>query len=202
MPRISIDTVVFDVGKVLIDYSYQEFFALLGDRGARIDGVEDFARQVELARYEHGELDCSAFLAGINRLLAEPLAEARLKTAWNALFTPLDEMLDFASSLKGGYRVFLLSNIGRLHWEHLLSSYALDALCDDRLASFEAGAMKPSARIFAAAEQRFRLHPEATVFIDDRRENVDGAIACGWHAVHHHDSRTTRRTLMELLDEN
>lgn len=202
MSAPSVNTVVFDVGKVLIDFSYREFFALLEERGARLDSVEDFARKVDLARYEQGELECRRFLAGINRLLAEPLEEARLKTAWNALFSPQQEMLAFARSLMSGYRVFLLSNIGRLHWEHLLSRYELDAFCHDRLASFEAGAMKPSARIFRSAVRRFALRPDATVFIDDRRENVDGAIACGWHGIHHRTPGATRRAVLELLGDN
>ncbi|MFO7577310.1 MAG: HAD family phosphatase [Pelovirga sp.] len=187
--------IVFDLGKVLIDYSYGDFFTLLRSRGAQIASVEDFARQVDLVAYEHGHIDCDAFLAGMNRLLADPLPEAALTRAWNDLFTPIPQMMELALQLKVRFPVFLLSNIGRLHWDFLQRSYDLDRFCHDRLASFEVGAMKPAAKIYQLAQQRFGLESEKTLFIDDKPENIAGAVACGWQGIQH---RTPAATLMRV----
>ena len=192
--------IVFDLGKVLIDFSYDHFFALMRDRGVDCDNIEDFLLQARLPDYEHGHIGCDEFVAGMNRLLTDPLPEADLISAWNGLFTPIPTMLELAVAVKQRYPVFLLSNIGRLHWNFLLSTYRLDNYCHDRLASFEAGAMKPAADIYRAAQRCFALEPEHALFIDDKPENIEGATACGWQGFVHRDPATTRARLGELLD--
>ncbi|MBW6509803.1 MAG: HAD family phosphatase [Desulfuromonadales bacterium] len=194
----AVNYIVFDLGKVLIDYSYVDFFALLREHGVQAAKVEDFLLQAGLHDYEHGYLACDDFLAGMNSLLARPLAQEQLRQAWNGLFAPIPEMLELAAELKNHYPVYLLSNIGKLHWDFLSATYALDAYCHDRLASFEAGAMKPAATIYHAAQQRFALEPAYTLFIDDKPENIRGAIACGWQGFVHRDPAATRDCLYKL----
>lgn len=41
---------------------------------------------------------------------------------------------------------------------------------------------KPHADIYELAMNRFHLDPQSTVFFDDTKKNVDGALAMGWHA--------------------
>lgn len=194
----AVNYIVFDLGKVLIDYSYVDFFALLREHGVQAAKVEDFLLQAGLHDYEHGYLACDDFLAGMNSLLARPLAQDQLMQAWNGLFTPIPPMLELARQLKSSHPVYLLSNIGKLHWDFLLSTYELDSYCHDRLASFEAGAMKPAADIYQAAQQRFNLEPEHTLFVDDKQENIQGAIACGWQGFVHRDPAATRDCLYKL----
>ena len=193
-----IRAVVFDLGKVLIDFSYTEFFALLRRHGARIDSIEDFAVKVRLADYEHGRITCSDFIAGINALLTDPLSEPEMQLAWNGLFSPIPAMLDFAVRLKNHCPVYLLSNIGRIHWEFLHPAYRLADYYHDALPSFEVEAMKPSPVIYRAAQERFGLLPENTLFIDDREENIVGAEACGWHGIHHQCVQATQEHVSEL----
>lgn len=190
--------VVFDVGRVLIDFSYDRFAAKLRQHGARCAGSEEFLAHVDLIGYEHGEVSSQEFLRQINALLARPLPQAELIAAWNDLFTPVREMLVLAGNLKRHCGVYLLSNTSELHWQHIQVTYGLDKVCHDRLASYEVGVMKPAPEIFAAASSRFDLQPEATVFVDDLKENVEGAIACGWHGIWHLDIAQTRHQLSAL----
>ncbi len=93
----------------------------------------------------------------------------------------------------GDYRVYLLSNVGDLHWAHLDESYGLAGLVHGALPSFAAGAIKPNAAIYRAAEAEFGLDPADTVFIDDLAPNVAGARGCGWSAIEHRDIAATLR---------
>jgi FMN phosphatase YigB (HAD superfamily) len=95
------------------------------------------------------------------------------------------------------YRVYLLSNVGDLHWRHLDERYGLERLTHGVVASFRVGAVKPSAAIYREAERRLGLEPAATVFIDDLQPNVAGAEACGWRAIHH---RSAAETILRLGD--
>lgn len=199
MSRVS--DVVFDVGRVLIDFSYDRFFEQLRGWGAQILDVADFSEKVDLVAYEHGEISSEQFLQRVNALLTEPQPEERLITAWNGLFSPVREMLQLAGTLKkhcGVYGVYLLSNTSDLHWEYLLVAYGLDKICHDRLASYEVGVTKPDPEIFAAACGRFDLQPEITVFIDDLEDNVNGAVKCGWQGVWHRNVAETTAQLSRL----
>ncbi len=190
--------IVFDLGKVLIDYCYDDFFALMRSRGVQVAEVEAFLIEARLLDYEHGHLSCEEFLAGMNRLLSAPLSREQLTDAWNGLFAPIPAMLELARELKSRYPVYLLSNIGKLHWDFLSTTYDLDVYCHDRLASFEAGAMKPAADIYHCAQQRFALEPEYTLFIDDKPENISGATACGWQGLVHQSPASTKKCLYEV----
>ena len=196
MPLVS--DVVFDVGRVLIDFSYERFAAKLRRHGAQCAGAEDFLAEVDLLGYEQGKISSATFLAQVNRLLRDPLPEAELIAAWNDLFTPMREMLQLAGSLKQHCGVYLLSNTSEIHWQHIRQAYDLDSLSHDRLASYEVGVMKPAAEIFAVAGRRFNLQPATTVFVDDLEVNVKGAIACGWHGVWHRSFAQTRTELVRL----
>ena len=196
MPLVS--DVVFDVGRVLIDFSYERFAATLRRHGAKCAGAEDFLAEVDLLGYEQGKISSAEFLAQVNRLLSDPLPDAELIAAWKDLFTPMHEMLQLAGSLKQHCGVYLLSNTSEIHWQHIRQVYDLDSLSHDRLASYEVGVMKPAAEIFAVAGRRFNLQPATTVFVDDLEVNVKGAIACGWNGVWHRSFAQTRTELVRL----
>ena len=193
-----VSDVVFDVGRVLIDFSYDRFAAKLRRHGAECTGAEDFLEHVDLLGYEHGEISSSEFLRQINGLLETALPEEELIAAWNDLFTPIHEMLALAGTLKPHCGVYLLSNTSEIHWQHIQQAYGLDKISHDRLASYEVGVMKPAPEIFAAACSRFDLRPETTVFVDDLEENVKGAIACSWHGIWHRDIASTKADLQRL----
>ena len=190
--------IVFDVGKVLIDFSYENFAKVLHRQGAELSGPEDFLRRVDLIGYERGAIGSTEFLAQLNALLRDPLPEDELIAAWVDLFSPVEEMLELAGNLKNHCGVYLLSNTSELHWRHLQQTYRLDRFCHGLLASYEVGAMKPAADIFTITCERFGLQPATTIFIDDREENVAGAIACGWQGIHHQSPAETRRRLAEV----
>jgi len=198
MMQKNISAIVFDVGRVLIDFSYDEFFAFLMEQGAHIHGVDDFIEQTKLHAYEHGHISDDEFLNNLNNLLSAPLDTQLLKTKWLDLFAPMDDMQQLADRLKTRYQVYLLSNTSPLHWQHVISHYRLADISHGMLASYEVGIMKPAPAIFRVAEQRFELRPATTVFIDDIADNAEAARQCGWRGIHHTTLADTWRQLQEM----
>jgi FMN phosphatase YigB (HAD superfamily) len=131
-------------------------------------------------------------------MAARPMDPAELRAQWLSMFERWDEMFTLASGLMADYRVYLLSNIGDMHWAHLDSLYGLDTLAHGACASFRVGAIKPHPAIYRKAESMFDLDPAATVFLDDLQPNVTAARQCGWHAIHHTDAGLTRSQLRTL----
>jgi putative hydrolase of the HAD superfamily len=64
--------------------------------------------------------------------------------------------------------------------------------------SGDIGITKPNAAIYEHVDVALGVAPASVVFFDDRRVNVDGALARGWDAHLWTSDEQTRRTLNEL----
>lgn len=193
-----IRNVVFDIGGVLLRLRYQPFIEYLAGAGIDLSNLPQWLERVDLAAHERGEITGDELLGRIAAMACRPLDVDELRTRWLDMFDRAQDMFDLAAALKDEYRVFLLSNIGDLHWTHLNARYGFDGLAHGVVASFRVGAVKPSPAIYRETERRFGLEPLATVFIDDLAPNVAGAQACGWQAIHHRHPAETRRQLRAL----
>lgn len=193
-----IRAVVFDIGQVLVRLRPAPLFALLAAHGYEPDDLERVAQRIGIVEHETGRLDGAGLLANVAALAPRPPDAAAVRAAWLDMFEPEPRMFSLAARLRATHGVFLLSNVGELHWAQLCERYRIHEVGHDAIASFLTGRMKPDPAIYLEAERRFGLDPRRTVFIDDRRPNIEAARARGWHAVHHEDIGTTFRALRAL----
>jgi putative hydrolase of the HAD superfamily len=95
-----------------------------------------------------------------------------------------DDVLPTLLSLKlAGLKLVILSN-----WDErlrrLLAKLELLPAFDEVVVSCEIGAAKPTRAIFETAEARLKLSPRELLHIgDSQREDLAGALACGWNAL-------------------
>ena len=95
-----------------------------------------------------------------------------------------------------GVRTVLVSNsMGAGRYDRA----AFPELFDGVVISGEVGLHKPQPEIFELACERVGLRPSDCVFVDDLRENCDGAEAVGMTAVLHRGAETTLPELERLL---
>ncbi len=193
-----IDSVVFDIGRVLVDLDFGRLLAFFADHGVDVAQVGDILQRIDLAAYERGEFDGDALLRRIAGLGSRPMPLAAVRERWNDIFVPQPQMLALLHEVATRHRVFLLSNIGDLHWEHLQETLGVGSLGHGALPSFRAGVSKPDPAIYERAESVFGLSPAATVFIDDLEENVMAARRRGWHAIQHRSHSATIAELRRL----
>jgi HAD superfamily hydrolase (TIGR01509 family) len=195
-PRIR--NIVFDIGWVLVRLNYRPLLEFLHAHGAQLADRDAVMARIRLEDHETGQLPGHGLLERLQELTgsqAAPLEELRRR--WLDMFELEAAMVELAHRLSEHYHVFLLSNIGDLHWAHLAREYRLHSIGHGALPSYVAGVMKPHAGIYAEAERRFALEPAATVFIDDRSENVASARSRGWHGIVHQHYRATRARLQD-----
>jgi FMN phosphatase YigB (HAD superfamily) len=84
-----------------------------------------------------------------------------------------------------------MSNINPLHWQFVTDGRfnVLSAIGRPgspfgwAVVSYEAGSMKPDRGIYRVAVERAGVPTEQVFFVDDREENVAGALAAGIDAV-------------------
>jgi len=183
-----IRNIVFDIGWVLVRLNYRPLLEFLQAHGAELADRDAVMTGIRLEDHETGRLPGQGLLErlrSLTRTRTASLEETRAK--WLDMFELEPAMVELAHRLSERYRVFLLSNIGDLHWAHLAREYRLHAIGHGALPSYVAGVMKPHPAIYAEAERRFVLEPAATVFIDDRAVNVATARTRGWHGIVHRD---------------
>lgn len=91
---------------------------------------------------------------------------------------------DFIRSLKeNGYRVYLLSNYGERNFAYAREHFTFVPEADGQVISYEVKHIKPEKEIYEALIQKYGIHPEEAVFLDDSAANLKGAEVFGFHTV-------------------
>jgi HAD superfamily hydrolase (TIGR01509 family) len=193
-----IRNVVFDIGWVFVRLEYRPLLELLRSRGVEADDLHEVLARAALGEHESGRLSGRGLLERLAALARDPVSLEELYARWIDMFELEPEMVELAHRLSETHRVYLLSNIGDLHWAHLSREYRFHRIGHGALPSFLAGVMKPHAGIYAEAERRFALEPAATVFVDDRAENIAAARSRGWHGIVHTGYQSTLSALRGL----
>jgi HAD superfamily hydrolase (TIGR01509 family) len=128
-----------------------------------------------------GRLDATAYLAGFGARLGYPITLAEWLANRKLATVPMPEVLDIMAELKATTRVAVLTNNHMLVREHLDVLFPeLFAICrDDCYVSAQFGAAKPDRAVYLRCVVAAGGVPQETLFIDDSKANVDGAVAAG-----------------------
>lgn len=187
-----IDTIVFDMGGVLVDFS-AELFSKRLHIGA--EGQELLARHLlrttDWVRLDRGTITEEEVLAHACARLPEELHAAvdYIVNHWNEPISPVEGTADVARALKArGYTLYLLSNASRRqhdYWPDIPGSECFSGT----LISADVHLLKPEAAIYAELFRKFALRPEQCLFIDDFPPNIEAAENAGMQGVVFHDAR-------------
>ena len=96
-----------------------------------------------------------------------------------------------------GMRLVLLSNTSITHLNFIERNFRVLELMDDRVTSFEAGAIKPEDRIYEVALSKAWCEPDECFYTDDIEAYIQKAETLGIHARLY---TTTERLLSDLRD--
>jgi putative hydrolase of the HAD superfamily len=108
-------------------------------------------------------------------------------------------VLDVITRLRPHYKQAILSNAVPSLLEMLRDRFQIVHLFDVIITSASIRVMKPDPQAYRAALDALRLRAEETVFIDDLRENIQGAKQLGMHAIHFETDHDDIRPLLSAL---
>lgn len=156
-----------------------------------------------------GDAEALALLRGLETgALGEPEFEQRFGallgvTARAGLISRMFAGLDPEEAMVGAVRAARAAGIptGLISnsWGLGIYERAPTELFDATVISGEVGLHKPQPEIYLLACERLDVEPAAAVFVDDLRENCEGAEAIGMTALLHRDPGETIPKLEELL---
>ena len=187
---MAIEALLFDLGKVLIDFDFELGMARLTARSSlsRVEFEQVIRDPDWIRKYETGMVtteEYHQYLAERGRL---EMSLEEFHDAWSAVFLP-DPILPegLLASLKESYPLILVSNINEAHANFVESRYSVFEYFDHRILSHEVGSMKPDRKIYDIAIAAAGKSPESLFFTDDREENIESALRMGIRA-HQFDS--------------
>ena len=183
---MSIKTIIFDIGGVLVDFSWEdlirkhgfdeEMVQRIGDASVRTDAWDEFDR---------GVLSTKEIIDGFVK--NDPEIEDDIRQAFSdltGLLTKRDRTIPWIKELKSkGYKVLVLSNF---------SKQALDANpfmqefldeTDGGILSYRDKVIKPDRAIYELITNRYDLVPGECVFIDDTERNIIAAREFGMNGI-------------------
>lgn len=184
-----INAVIFDIGNVLLTFDY--FIAeraLLAHTGQTVAPSIEELHPHRMA-HESGTISREEFVRIVREAFAHDGPEDHFMGIWTRIFEVNTPMVEWARTLHGKTPLYLLSNIGCIHHDHIFEEYDFfSGLFHDGVYSYKAGVMKPERRIFELAKDQFGVDPATTLYIDDLLENVQGAESVGFIG-HHYDPK-------------
>lgn len=192
--RPVIDTLLLDLGGVLIDVDYHrtaDAFNALGFDG--FEAIYSKAQQDHLFDgFEIGALSPDQFRARIRSLHGNGITNAQVDHCWNAMLGRIPpERIELLKRLRSRYKLLLLSNTNAIHvpaFERIIAEHNgiadFKALFDGAYYSCEMGLRKPDADAFHHVLSRHGAEPSRTLFIDDSIQHVVGAREAGLKAEH------------------
>lgn len=197
----TVDTIIFDVGRVLVrlDTGGERFGRLMRAAGVSADRIFDiyWPRNIVL---EHmtGKIDSGEFYRRSLEKLSVPFSYEEFADAWCDLFQPMPGMEMLFKILAKRYKMGLLSDTDPLHWAALLKMFPWLKMVEKPTLSYEVGVTKPHPEMYVAAAYNCGSVKERCLFIDDVPANVDGARFYGMLAIPFRDPKRLLKNLQVL----
>ena len=180
-----IKNVVFDFGNVLIKFSPKRMVAKYAQTQEDAELLQTVVfDRLYWDKLDSGDITDAEVVADCRRRLPDRLGDAAEQAYYNWIYNipEIEGMRDVVISLKErGIKLYLLSNISTYFAEHK-DEISLLKLFDGLVLSGTIKKVKPSAEIFKHLCDTYSIKPEQSLFVDDMKANVDGAIAVGFNA--------------------
>ena len=195
-----VDTVIFDLGGVLIDWSPFHLYRKIFNSDAEIAG---FLEEIDLFNWLLCADADKPFQAGIEELAARlPHLAKPILAYWHrwpeTINGTFDDTLAVVAELRGqSVPLYVISNWSSETWRHAEHYPFLEWFNGVVISGLE-GVAKPDRRIFDITCERYKLTPAQCVFIDDIDDNVNTACNLGFTGIHFKDTWSLREQLVEL----
>lgn len=191
--------IIFDLGNTLIKFDHnisaKKFVNLFHLDAEEVRGL--FFDSSMTQAFERGQISPKDFYSGITRHLNVSIPFEDFVSIWNDIFWLDEGSCAIARRLKKDYKLFLLSNISRLHYEYIVKKFDILKIFDEIIVSFAVGAIKPERLIFEDAVRRAGGDKSAVLYIDDREDLIREAAAFGIESIKYEGSDKLEKALRE-----
>jgi len=198
-----IEVIFFDLGNVILpfnNYQIAEKLCRFSQKEESREPGKIFSYLFDLENgvindFDRGRVSPSEFFQSIKKYLGLSIAFEKFIPIWTDIFTEDREVSEIIRSLKGKWRLGLLSNTDPLHFHYIVSTFPIVSALEKWILSYEVGFKKPDARIFQRAMEWASVEPEKILFIDDTKGHVEAAASLGMQGIHFRSGEQLRGAL-------
>lgn len=200
-PDSAIDTVVFDLGGVLIDWDPRHLYRQLFHDHEK---MERFLAEICSPEWNAQQDAGRPWHEAISELSARHPGHAALIAAYRARWSEMlgGEITGSVAVLRElrerGLRLYALTNWSHETFPLARQQYPFLRWFEGILVSGEERLIKPDPAIFALLLSRFGITAARAAFIDDAPRNVSAASTAGLHAIHFNTPAQLRGDLIAL----
>lgn len=196
----TIKAVIFDLGRVLIDVDLTRgIFKHFKD----INSGDDLAIMERLfcdplyIGFGTGKITPRQFYKGICEKTGMRIDYDKFIDEWCDVFNPMDGIEEIFLEVSKRFPVGLLSDVDSVHWNYLKNNLSFLKTFKKPTLSFEIGFLKPNSECYSIAANNVGQPVENCLFIDDRIDNVKGALNAGMKALQFKGTAHLRKELIE-----
>jgi FMN phosphatase YigB (HAD superfamily) len=186
--------VIFDLGKVLLDFDYMIAARKLAARSnVSAEAINQLINQSSLlVRYERAKMNTAEFFEAFRSATGFQGDLEEFAPLFGDIFSPIQPMIELQSALrKQSVPTYIFSNTNELAVTHITRTYPFFSQFDGYIYSYKHGWMKPDAKIYEIVERETGRRGEQLIYVDDRAENIAGAAARDWQVVLHETPEKT-----------
>lgn len=183
-----IDTIIFDLGAVLIDWNPEFLYRKIFDDESE---MRYFLKNICTPEWNAQQDAGRKWADAVDLLLPQhPEYENEIRAYWQRwpemLNGPISGTVEILQEIKkqNKYRLLALTNWSEETWPYAWEQYHFLQWFEGILVSGKEHMKKPDPRIYHLLIERYGIEPERSLFIDDSRANVESAQAVGIQAVH------------------
>ena len=194
--NINIDTVVFDLGNVMLSFHPLEYLRKHFKDETMIELLyKEVFKGKEWLYLDRGTMEEEEALESIGKRIPEYKdIVKRILYTWNEMLVPIQSTVKMAQRLKEqGYKLYILSNFPKRAFGETYEKYDFFQWFDGRLISCDYKLLKPEEEIYKKLIQLYDINPSTTVFIDDSEANVKAAKELGFNTIHFQESEQLTR---------
>jgi HAD superfamily hydrolase (TIGR01509 family) len=193
--------IVFDLGKVLVDFDYAIAAQRIAARGTMtLRAIAEYITQSRLfLQYELGTMTTEQFCAELCRVSGFRGSPAEFGSCFADVFAPIEPMIQLQATLRQrGLPAYIFSNTNEMAAEQIRRAFPFYGNFDGYILSYQHGAMKPDARLYEVVERASARHGAEILYLDDRPENVAAGAARGWQVILHETPEKSRAAVEKL----
>lgn len=181
-----IKNVIFDVGKVLVEWDPIGAMRELGFDEETARAVA--AATTETADWNENDRGAWSDEEILAKLISNaPARKKEICTFWENVGKAISQYpyaREWIRRLKKkGYGVYILSNYGKWTYENTLEDLSFIEDVDGAVFSYQVKQIKPEPEIYQSLLSRYELNAKECVFIDDRQENIEAAKRQGMEGI-------------------
>ena len=196
------ETVVFDLGKVLVDFDYDIAIRRFAEQSdVSLEAIRQLVATSPLQNeFEKGRISTEEFFEAVNQGAGFRGSLEDFVEIFADIFSPMELMIGFHGELiRKGIPTCVFSNTNEIATRHIRERFPFFSRFDQFVLSHEHGAMKPEAALYEVVEEQTGRAGGELLYIDDLPENVETGRVRGWQVIQQKNEQFTITQAKHLL---